>query len=569
MEMLATLPSPCVVDDEGQSPFNVAIRGKNEAVVNLLLESDEALEFAPAAHDSESAKLMKFIYQSEGIDDIEVAERRVLEAIDGPPSLHRTPLLQACRYGNVDAITKLIARGAKLTAKDLLGETPLTLCVRTGGPDLARHFIECCIDANRQFPLTAEALRNLCGSQDIYDLAIEQGRPDAAAKRFIFNFACATLHRATITKMLADGFAINSAITSEANPVVELLTSRLAWNYEAAQWRKLAAGYAHMHGHPATTAIKMPNDPGPEDMTFDEIQSEHKKLNRSVRCTEPNSKFMSEETKRERIDLLKILMSHGLDVAKIEGKLDFPLISEVISTNEPDFIAELTSAGFNLEPEGEDDMGIACAIQHGSFDMVAPLERCGHDHNDLHTVPTAMLRMFRQWQSTGDTSPRTDNQDRSRRPSKKKIEFQWQLDGESVLDAEVDPDLPQAGKSFTLRLSHSNLYGPRPDVRFAMRVFSSSEEETDDEDNWQDFMLVSETLDINGVDTDLASIEKLPPGETPWVGVLETTTTLAEGKHRIIIKVTARDPEACGTLDDWLVDVARSDDVQHSNLDSG
>ena len=73
VDLLAALPSPCVVDAEGQSPFNVAIQAGNEAIVALLLANDDALEFAPAVHPADRVRLMKTIYSSEGIDDLELA----------------------------------------------------------------------------------------------------------------------------------------------------------------------------------------------------------------------------------------------------------------------------------------------------------------------------------------------------------------------------------------------------------------------------------------------------------------------------------------------------------------
>lgn len=403
LDILAALPSPCVVDAEGQSPVNVAIEANNEEIFFLLVDADGALEFAPAVHSSDDAKLIKTIYQTEGIDDIDDAEHRVLEAAGVPPYWQRTPLLQACRYQNRKAIRELIARGAKLTAKDLVGETPFSLCIQIGGSDLAQHFIESCVVAKKPVPLSEEVLRNLCGDAGLYKQAIAHGLPNATAKRFMFNLACATLDRLTIEKMLDDGFDLNSAITNSTNPVVELVTSRLAWMYKASQWTEFAAGYAHYNGHPDTTVVKVSNNPGPADLTYGQTLALHADLNQSVCRKERNPKFMSIESLHERLALLSLLFEKGLDVAKVKQKLDFSLTADVVSSNEPDFVAALISAGFSLAPDGS--MDVEHAIEHGCFDMVAPLEQCGHKLKQTNMIPSEMLEKYRQWQSSEGSSP--------------------------------------------------------------------------------------------------------------------------------------------------------------------
>ena len=122
--LLTALPSPCVLDTEAQSPFNVAIQASNGPVIEALLAHPDALEFAPAVHPKERVNLMRLMFESEAGSDIDQAERRVVEMADGPPYWQRTPLLQACRYQNLDAISQLIAHGARLNAKDLLGDSP-------------------------------------------------------------------------------------------------------------------------------------------------------------------------------------------------------------------------------------------------------------------------------------------------------------------------------------------------------------------------------------------------------------------------------------------------------------
>ncbi len=62
--------------------------------------------------------------------------------------------------------------------------------------------------------------------------------------------------------------------------------------------------------------------------------------------------------------------------------------------------------------------------------------------------------------------------------SKKSIVFKavhksktfWQLDGESVLNAQLEPPRPKAGETANVRITHSNVYGPLTDADFYVRV---------------------------------------------------------------------------------------------------
>jgi len=141
-----------------------------------------------------------------------------------------------------------------------------------------------------------------------------------------------------------------------------------------------------------------------------------------------------------------------------------------------------------------------------------------------------------------------------RRPRIRQPETYWELDGESVLTAETEPQPPPANESCTLRLWHSNVYGPRTGVQFEVRA-RSDHSDTKNE-NWQHVELVRETVNIDGKDVDLASLDEQPFDETPWVGLFETTVTLHAGSNRIDIRITATDTHANGTLTDWVVNTA-------------
>ena len=95
---------------------------------------------------------------------------------------------------------------------------------------------------------------------------------------------------------------------------------------------------------------------------------------------------------------------------------------------------------------------------------------------------------------------------------------------------------------------------PFNDLKFEMRVNTTTADMCDDD--WQTFELVRETVYVDDVEVDLASLDEPPYGETPWVGSFEATATLAAGKQQIMIRITAPDPDNSGTLNDWMIDVS-------------
>ena len=60
-------------------------------------------------------------------------------------------------------------------------------------------------------------------------------------------------------------------------------------------------------------------------------------------------------------------------------------------------------------------------------------------------------------------------------------ESTWQLEGESDLAAITIPDPPKSGEMTTVRLTHSNSYGPFDEVDFFVRV-GNPDEPTDESD---------------------------------------------------------------------------------------
>ena len=559
---LKALPSVCVLDEDAQSPFNVAIQASHTEAIETLLTVDEAREFAPAVHPADRVKLIKTIYGTEQLDDVELAESRILRVIEGPSYWQRTPLLQACRYAQAEAIDGLVACGAKLNAKDLLGETPLSLCLKVGGIALARQFVGSCIAHKKNVPVTEELLAAAAADKAFLDEVLTHGKLTAKTKRFVFNLACSTLDRTVVERMLNEGFDVNAALTRFTNPVVELINSQLAWTHEVQGWEELAAGYAHFHGHPQAVTSHVPPD---TDMSeYNKLFAQHKKLKASTRRDGVDPTFMSDEHKRTRLDLLDLLVSRGLNVAEVRKNLNFPLAMEVICTNDPDFVHALAHHGFRLAPdEGGDSVEIAMAIDKRCYSIVAALEQCGHRVGKLKHLPAGRVAEFREWQASGaqPTAPVLPDDVTGIDETAKDEALQWELGGESVLHAVLIPDPPPANQPCIVRLTHSNVYGPLPEMRFDIRVRDSSapiSEAACDSGSgagWQSLTLVEERVLVDDEFVDPNTLDEPLYGETPWEGTFEGELELPAGNHRIEIKINAPNPDEGGVLTDWFVEV--------------
>jgi len=138
----------------------------------------------------------------------------------------------------------------------------------------------------------------------------------------------------------------------------------------------------------------------------------------------------------------------------------------------------------------------------------------------------------------------------------------WQLEGESDLSAITLPDPPVAGKTTTVRLTHSNSYGPFDDVEFFVRI-GDPDEPTDEfdvesEDGWVRTNLVEELVHVEDGEVLRSEVdEESFEDETPWDGTYEAELVFPAGEHAIEIRIISHHPEllASRVLTDWLVTV--------------
>ena len=137
----------------------------------------------------------------------------------------------------------------------------------------------------------------------------------------------------------------------------------------------------------------------------------------------------------------------------------------------------------------------------------------------------------------------------------------WQLDGESDLYAITLPDPPKAGVPTTVRLTHSNGYGPLDDAEFFVRVGDpenpTGPEDLDSATDWVKTALVEELVYVGDEEMLRSEAEEPFEDETPWDGTYEAQLTLPAGTHTIEIKVYSKHPEVLTSvvLNDWEIEV--------------
>jgi hypothetical protein len=133
----------------------------------------------------------------------------------------------------------------------------------------------------------------------------------------------------------------------------------------------------------------------------------------------------------------------------------------------------------------------------------------------------------------------------------------WQLEGESDLYAVTIPDPPKAGVASTVRLTHSNSYGPFDEAEFFVRV-GDPDKPTDQDDldsatDWIQAHLVEELVTVD--DEEMLRSEAQEPfdDETPWEGTYDAQLVIPAGRRTIEIKIVSQHPEllASRVLTGW------------------
>jgi hypothetical protein len=138
------------------------------------------------------------------------------------------------------------------------------------------------------------------------------------------------------------------------------------------------------------------------------------------------------------------------------------------------------------------------------------------------------------------------------RKAVRESDVNWQLDGESDLYAVTIPDPPKSGVATTVRLTHSNLYGPFDEADFYVRV-GDPDDPTDQEDldsatDWTQARLVEELVTVGDEEILRSEAEEPFEDETPWEGTYEAQLVIPAGQRSIEIKIISQHPELLRSL---------------------
>src|SRR5215471_14240365 len=138
----------------------------------------------------------------------------------------------------------------------------------------------------------------------------------------------------------------------------------------------------------------------------------------------------------------------------------------------------------------------------------------------------------------------------------------WQLEGESDLYAITIPEPPKVGAATTVRLTHSNSYGPFDDAGFFVRVGDpdkpTGDFDLDSATDWVQAHLVEELVTVG--DEEMLRSEAPPESfedEIPWEGTYDTELIIPAGRRSIEIKVVSQHPDllASRVLTGWDISV--------------
>jgi hypothetical protein len=137
----------------------------------------------------------------------------------------------------------------------------------------------------------------------------------------------------------------------------------------------------------------------------------------------------------------------------------------------------------------------------------------------------------------------------------------WQLEGESDLYAVTIPDPPKAGVATTVRLTHSNSYGPFDDAVFFVRIGDpdkpTEHEDLDSATDWVQAHLVEELVTVEGEEVLRSEAHEPFEDETPWEGTYDAQLVIPAGRRSIEVKVVSRHPDllASRVLTGWDISV--------------
>lgn len=566
--LLEALEDYRIADDEGTTPMAAAIRAGNLEALELMVKSKPALEyFQPLEKDTKRLISMQASHVS--FDDIAETEQYIGRSADNGDNWKRTPLLEACRRGNRDAIRLLIENGAKPNAKDALKETALGLCL-FDSRDLAIHFIDCCAANGKAFPVEEHILSQYAGDAEFYAKLIEHGRLSKKTKHLVFCLACALGDIDDVERQLAAGYKLDEKRPMGSDPLLEAAASPALYMNDHPLLRERAPGLYRTLKDPAADIAISSTSPEeiaaampPSKFEASEEDAEWLRMVESGLPKDIDPILETEQRVAERMALIDLLIERGIDPRADFPRDEFSFLSNIIATNEPRLLAKLLDVGVKINKSEFKDT-VQDAIQRRCFRMVAPLMAQGAKMPKVESHWEEPYRQYLAWKEVKGEAPaaapppakepKPDHlpADAGFFPGFKAIHqssMSWELMGESMLAAVlIDGRI--------VRLTYSNVYCPIDGIELWIRLADVKERTSDYSavDDWLEASLVEELISDDDELLLREDVEDIS-GEQPWFATYEAELDVPDGKSRIeiAVKSPAEGFEEPEVLNDWRV----------------
>ena len=432
--------------------------------------------------------------------------------------------------------------------------------MEAGDEALVAALAETASDTGSPLRIEPRHLEAVAGRPDAWALLVEHGRLTARARRFAFNVSCARLDLEEVKRVIADGYAPGDAITAKYHPAIQAATSQLAWVHGFPDFAELAAGFAHMYGHPESTSMTDADlfDEDGSPISFGQANARRLARNATYKIPGPDPEFVSDAQLDRRLAVLDVLAAHGIEPGGYRGEV----VTHVVATNRPELLDRLRESGFRTGPrDGSAD--IAWAMLNECFSMVDGLQAHGHALSREVRSHRKQYEAYRSWREgrPGDLAVVAAAAEEAARPKREPVT--WELHGESTLSAELVA-VPTAGSPLGVRIAHDNVYGPVDGTQIRIRIGDANDptsaEGVGSRSDWVELPIVAETLIVDGEEISGDSIEALVHTEAPWRAVHEGTLSVPSGGEgsRLVIEIAVANPyypELQGVLTDWRVSV--------------
>ena len=542
-EAVSQFETFCLQSEQNGTPLNTAIECNNVAAISHLVEEADAVNFSPELDDDLVTPIRHLLAQIMDEDDITSVERHLSSSYGPRLCLQRSPLHQACRSDNKEAVALLIERNADLGAKDLLGLTPFELCMEFGGESLVDRFLMSCKAAEVSFELGELQLKKLCYNKALFEAALEVAKMDAKTGRFAFCYACALLDKGIAQNLLDKGLDINKTTSREVSPVLEACTSALIntcgrppeprvskSDNDAAALGSLISDFSNaleQSGSLEDFEAMMAAEEKEYASHAERKRAERRAQRRAKSKAKKAAAFsvLGEATDAERLEqrlaFIDWLVEQGLNPKRAVKNAPSGFIRDVGNTGQPGLLKALEDHGFvpgtGDEKEQDRDKAQSASTESKVSDSAAKTKAIRDPHWHCEYV------------------------------------------GESVLSGITDPEAPRAGKFVTVRLTHSNVYGPVDNVQVFARVGDSDSpcvfDDLESGGEWSPMSLVEELLNVDGKEVARSSVTEPIYDETPWDGTYECELTFEKGRQGIEIKLLSEVEGMTGVLSGWTIEV--------------